>query len=49
VIITVIKVISSIEREGKFAPLRNKVQLYDVVFGGGEIALSIITPGTKWI
>jgi len=40
-------VISSIEREGKFAPLLNKLQLHEGVFGGGDIALSIITPGIK--
>jgi len=34
--------------EGKFAPLLNKVQLHDSVFGGGDMALSIITLDTKW-
>jgi hypothetical protein len=42
-------VISSIEREGKFAPLLNKVQLHEDLFGGGEITLSITTLDTKRI
>jgi hypothetical protein len=36
------------ESEGKFAPLLNKVQFQEGVFGGGEIALSIINLNTKW-
>ena len=44
---TVIKVVSSIEREGKFATLLNKVQLHEGVFSGGEIALSITTLDNK--
>jgi len=45
--------ISSTEREGKFATLLNKVQLYEGVFDGGDIdididiALSITTLETK--
>jgi hypothetical protein len=42
-----VKVVSSIEREGKFAPFLNKVQLHEGVFGGGELALSNITLDTE--
>lgn len=36
-------------KEGKYAPLLNKVQLHEDVFCGGEIILSIITLDTKWM
>jgi hypothetical protein len=41
--------ISSTERQGKFDPLLNKVQFHEGVFGGGEIAQSIMTLYTKWM
>lgn len=44
-----IKVISSTERQGKFDPLHNKVQFHEGVFGGGEIAVNIMTLYTKWV
>jgi len=40
-------VIWSIEADGKFAPLLNKVQLHEDFFGGGEKTLSLITLDTK--
>jgi hypothetical protein len=42
-------VIPTIEREGQFAPLLNKAQLHEDMFGGREIALSIFALDTKWM